>query len=105
MMILYVSLFIGFFIAGVTAFFFAWGTKDEISAADPEYSRRLYRSSTSRLFSNQWPIRPYVLFTEEPPARIAGTVKTLRVMYAVVLTFFGLLMACFVFLALAANTT
>jgi hypothetical protein len=75
MIIFTIIFFCCFFITGLVAFFFSWGAKDEISSADTEYSQQLYRSSDGRLFSNQWPLRSYVLFTEEPPTKIASTRK------------------------------
>jgi hypothetical protein len=81
MTLLTVVLFFCLFIAAIPTFFFSCSAKEEIALVDPEYCQRLYRSAAGRLFSNQWPIRAHVLFTEEPPAKVAGTIRILRILY------------------------
>jgi hypothetical protein len=102
MIVLSVIVFFCLFLSGIAAFFFSWGAKDEIALADSEYAKQLYRSASSRLFANQWPIRTYALFTEMPPAKVAGIIKTLRALYAVFLISFGLFLACIVISAMTA---
>lgn len=104
-MIILIAIFFGFsFITGIAAFFFSWGAKEEIASADPEYFQQLYRSGSSQFFANQWSLRPYVLFTEDPPASVAGTVGTLRMIYGAFLACLGVLAASFMLSVVFAKT-
>ncbi len=105
MIALTVCCFILSVIAGMAAFFFSWGAKEEIASADPAYSRRLYLSSGSRLLRNQWPVHPYVLFAEAPPDTLAGTVKTLRILYGAFWACLGLSLAIVIVGAVTSNAT
>ena len=99
MIIPIVIFFFCFFVIGIVAFFFSWGAKEEISSAGTEYYHQLYRSPGGRFFNNQWPIRTYVLFTKDPPGKVADTVKAMRIIYLALFAFFGLFLACVIFSA------
>lgn len=85
MVVFVVVFFVCLFMIAIPTFFFAWGARAEIASVDAEYCGRLYHTPAERLYGNQWPIRVHVLFTEEPPAKVAGTIRTLRILFGVFL--------------------
>lgn len=96
MIVFVVVFFFCLFMIAIPTFFFAWGAREEIASVDAEYCRRLYRTPVERLYSNQWPIRVHVLFAEEAPAKVAGTIRTLRILFGVFLACAAGLLVSFV---------